>query len=203
MAENNFVNLFSLSYDAINGMNKKDLFDHTENLKRKVVVGNDIQGLFNQISKLSQNVNHRVTAKEKLSSELFIVRNANQNLQNRIINQNSYPNQNRRKNLEITGISNEFSDPNLEETVIGICKDYGIDVNPLDTEGCHRLPLGRNATNTTKRGIVKLPTENTLKLCFSKKRTLTRKVRLFLATRCVLMLLWGKCIELLRNGQVN
>ena len=193
MAENNFVNLFSLSYDAINGMNKKDLFAHTENLKRKVVVGNDIQGLFNQISKLSQNVNHRVTAKEKLSSELFIVRNANQNLQNRIINQNSYPNQNRRKNLEITGISNEFSDPNLEETVIGICKDYGIDVNPLDTEECHRLPLGRNATNTTKRGIVKLPTENTLKLCFSKKRTLTRKVRLFLATRCVLII--GCCGE--------
>ena len=193
MAENNFVNLFSLSYDAINGMNKKDLFDHTENLKRKVVVGNDIQGLFNQISKLSQNVNHRMTAKDKLSSELFIVRNANQNLQNRIINQNSYPNQNRRKNLEITGISNEFSDPNLEETVIGICKDYGIDVNPLDTEGCHRLPLGRNATNTTKRGIVKLPTENTLKLCFSKKRTLTRKVRLFLATRCVLII--GCCGE--------
>ena len=38
IAENNFVNLFSLSYDAINGMNKKDLFDHTENLKRKVVI---------------------------------------------------------------------------------------------------------------------------------------------------------------------
>ena len=52
MAENNFVNLFSLSYDAINGMKKKDLVDHIENLKGKVVFGNDIQGLFNQISKL-------------------------------------------------------------------------------------------------------------------------------------------------------
>ena len=27
MAENNFVNLFNLSYDAINGMKKKDLID--------------------------------------------------------------------------------------------------------------------------------------------------------------------------------
>ena len=27
MAENNFVNLFNLSYDAINGMKKKDLVD--------------------------------------------------------------------------------------------------------------------------------------------------------------------------------
>ena len=86
MAENNFVNLFSLSYDAINGMKKKDLADHIENLKRKVVVGNDIQGLFNQISKLSENVDRLVTANEKLNSELLIARNVNQNLQNRIIN---------------------------------------------------------------------------------------------------------------------
>ena len=56
MAENNFVNLFSLSYDAINEMKKKDLVDHIENLKGKLVVGNDIQGLFNQIFKLSENV---------------------------------------------------------------------------------------------------------------------------------------------------
>ena len=54
MGENNLVNLFSLSYDAINGMNKKDLVGHIENLKGKVVVGNDIQGLFNQISKLQR-----------------------------------------------------------------------------------------------------------------------------------------------------
>ena len=52
----------------------------------KVVVGNDIQGLFNQISKLSENVDCLVTANEKLNSELLIVRNVNQNLQNRIIN---------------------------------------------------------------------------------------------------------------------
>ena len=25
----------------------------------------------------------------------------------------------------------------------------------MDTEGCHRLPIGRNTTNTTKRVIVK------------------------------------------------
>ena len=56
MTEHNFINLFSLSYDAINGMKKNDLVDHIENLKGKVVVGNDIQGLFNQISKFSENV---------------------------------------------------------------------------------------------------------------------------------------------------
>ena len=41
MTENSFVNLFSLSYDAINGMKKKDLVDHIENVKGKLV-GNDI-----------------------------------------------------------------------------------------------------------------------------------------------------------------
>ena len=126
MAENCLVNLFSLSYDAINGMKKKDLVDHIDNLNGKVVVGNDIQGLFNQISKLSENVDRFVTANGKLNSELLIVRNVNQSLQNRIINlekqQSKLEQYNRRNNIEITGISNEVSNKNLEETVIGICK---------------------------------------------------------------------------------
>ena len=126
MAENCLVNLFSLSYDAINGMKKKDLVDHIDNLNGKVVIGNDIQGLFNQISKLSENVDRFVTANGKLNSELLIVRNVNQNLQNRIINlekqQSKLEQYNRRNNIEITGISNEVSNKNLEETVIGICK---------------------------------------------------------------------------------
>ena len=131
MAENNFVNLFSLSYDAINGMKKKDLIDHIENLKEKVEVGNDIQGLFNQISKLSENV----TTNLKLNSELLIVRNINQNLANLEKQQSQSEQYNRRNNVEIYEISNEVSDQNLEETVIGFCNDSGIDVNPLDIKG--------------------------------------------------------------------
>ena len=138
MAENNFVNLFGLLYDAINGMKKKNLVDHIENLKVKVVIGNNIQGLFNQISKLSQNVDYLVTANEKLNSELLIVRNASQNLQNRIMNleiqQFKSEQYNRRNIVEISGILNEVSDKNIEEITIGICKDFGIDVNPLDIE---------------------------------------------------------------------
>ena len=85
MVENNFVNSVYL-YDTISGMKKKDLVDHIENLKGKVVVGNDIQGLFNQLSKLSENEDRLVIANEKLNSELLIVINVNQNLQNKIIN---------------------------------------------------------------------------------------------------------------------
>ena len=47
------------------------------NLKGKVVVGNDIQSLYNQISKLSENVDRLVTANDELKSELLIVRNVN------------------------------------------------------------------------------------------------------------------------------
>ena len=131
-------------------MKKRDLVDRIENLKGKVVVGNDIQGLFNQISKLSEHVDRFVTANTKLNSELLIVRNVNQDFQNGIINlekQQSKSEQcSRRSNVEISEISSEVSDQILEETVIGICRDSGIDINSLDIEGCHRLPPGRNET---------------------------------------------------------
>ena len=62
------------------------IVDHIENLTGKIVVGKEILGLFYQNSKLSENVDRLVTANEKLNSELLIVRNVNQNLQNRITN---------------------------------------------------------------------------------------------------------------------
>ena len=82
------------------------------------MVGNDIQGLFNQISNLSEDVDRLVTANEKFNIELLIVRNVNQNLQNRIVNlekpQSKSEQCNRRNNVEISGISNDISNQNLE-----------------------------------------------------------------------------------------
>ena len=86
MAQNSFANLFSLSHDAINGKKKKDLVDHIQNSKRKDIVGNDIKGLYNQISKLSENVDCLEIANEKLNSELLMIINVNQNFQKRKIN---------------------------------------------------------------------------------------------------------------------
>ena len=209
MAENGFLNLFSLSYDATNGMKKKDLVDHIENLKGKVVVGNDIQGLFDQISKLSENVDRLVTANDKLNSELLIVRNVNQNLQNRIINlekqQSKSEQYNRRNNVEISGISNVVSDQNLEETVIGIFKDSGIDVYSLDIEGCHRLPLERNATNTNKRVIMKFVNRKHSEAILPHTKDTIKKSKVFVShSLCpYYRFLWEKCEELQRNGRVN
>ena len=88
------------------------------------MIGNDIQGLYNQISRLSENVDRLATANGKLNSELLIVRNVNPNLQTRKINlekqQSKLEQYNRRNNFEISGISKEVSDQNLEQTVIGM-----------------------------------------------------------------------------------
>ena len=65
-----FVNSFSLSNDVINGMNKKYVVDHIENLKGKVVAGSNIKSLYHQISELSENVDCLVTANKKLNRVL-------------------------------------------------------------------------------------------------------------------------------------
>ena len=51
----------------------------------------------------------------------------------------------RRNNVELSGIPNSICDEDLENTVINICKESGIDVDARDIEGCHRLPLSRNS----------------------------------------------------------
>ena len=42
-------------------------------------------------------------------------------------------------NVEITCISNDVPDENLEGKVIDICEAAGIDLKPYDIEGCYRL----------------------------------------------------------------
>ena len=118
---------------------------------------------------------------EKLSSELLIAGNVNQNLQNRIVNlekqQSKSEQYNRCNNDEISEISNELSDQNLEETVI--LKDFGIEVNVLDIQGCHRVPFGRNATNTTKRVMVKLVNRKHSEAMLQRKKDINKKSKVF------------------------
>ena len=98
-----------------------------------------------------------MTANKKLNKELLIVRTVNQNLENKIINlekqQWKSEQHNKRNNVEIPRILNKVSDQNFEQIVIKICKDSGIDVNPLDNEGGHNLPLVGNETNTNKETL--------------------------------------------------
>ena len=60
-----------------------------------------------------------------------------------------------RNNIEISGIPIRIPDEDLENTIISICKDSGVEIDPKDIEGCHRLPLSRNSRGQDKRVIVK------------------------------------------------
>ena len=40
---------------------------------------------------------------------------------------------------------------NLEKVVIDICDNSGMEIEPKDIEGCHRLPVSRYMRNSNKR----------------------------------------------------
>ena len=86
MASNDYVNLFYLTSDAINAIKKKDLVDYIEKMKGKVVADNKIQNLCSEIANLSDNVKSLVSTNERLTSELTVVKNVNNILENRIVN---------------------------------------------------------------------------------------------------------------------
>ena len=60
----------------------------------------------------------------------------------------------RRNNVAVSDISNKLSDENIEEKVIEIFKEVGIDLKPYDV--CHRLTSEPVNTSTSKRVIVKI-----------------------------------------------
>ena len=133
-ADKDYVNLFDLTYDAINAIKKKDLVEYIEKMKGKVVADNQIQNLYNKIANLSDNVKSLVSTNERLNSELTIVKNVDNVLKNRIVNLEKELSKNeqygRRNNVEISGIPNQISDQDLKENIVKICKDSDI---------CHRL----------------------------------------------------------------
>ena len=62
MAGNDYVNLFGLTYDDINGIKKKELVDYIKKLKGEV---------------LAENVKSLLNTHERLTSELMVVKNVN------------------------------------------------------------------------------------------------------------------------------
>ena len=96
---------------------------------------------------------------KKLQSNIAIVKNVNNKLEEKIVylekNQAKGEQYSCRNNVEISGIPNSIPDKDLENTVISICKDSGVEIDPKDVEGCHRLPLSRSRRGQDKRVIVK------------------------------------------------
>ena len=208
MAGKYYVNLFDLPYDAINAIKKKDLVDYIEKMKGKVVADNQIQNLCNEITNLFDNVNSLVSTNERLTSELSIVKKVNNVLENRIVNLEQKLSKNeqygRRNNVEISEISNQIPDQDLEENVVKICKDSDISISPMDIEGCDKLPLGRNSINTTRRVIVKFVNGKHSEAMLQRKKGNSKNM--VFVTHSLYpyyCFLWGKCKDLQRNGRIS
>ena len=91
-------------------------------MKGKVVIDSDVKDSCYQVEKLTECVNLVMSAGEKISRDLIIVKNTNTNFENSILAleklQTNTEQYDRRYNIEIP---NEVVDKNIEHTVIRIC----------------------------------------------------------------------------------
>ena len=139
------TNILYLSESALNSLKTSVLVQKIVDLKGKVIVDTDLHKLSDQIHKLTEAIDRISLENRKLTTELFITKNVNSRLQERIMNleQNQAKGEqySRRNNVELSGISNSICDVDLENTVINICKESRIDVGARDIEGCHQLSV--------------------------------------------------------------
>ena len=115
--------------------------------------------------------------------------------------------------MEISVIPNTIPDNDPENTVISICRDSGVEIEPKDIEGCHRLPLSRNSRGQDKRVIVKFVNRKHSEALLRDKKRISSKSfnhlnvpdKFFVSVSLCpyYRYIWGKCKDLQRQGQVN
>ena len=143
---------------------------------------------------------------EKISSQFIVVKKVNALLEKRVIesekSQAKAEQYSRRSNVEISGIPHEILDNNLEDKVIDIYKDAGIEIGHMDIEGCHRLPLSRNNAGGTKRVIVKFVNRKHSEDVLRLKKIISSRSKVFISNSLCpyYRYLWDKCKELQRRG---
>ena len=141
------TNLLTLSKSAINAIKKPELVQKIIPLKERLSWILIYQNRCNQISKLNDTISQLHCTNEKIRSELAVLKNINTKMEERIIklekNQAKSEQHSWRNNIELSGIPNVIPEDNLEKVLIDICHDSGLEVQPKDIEGCHRLPASR------------------------------------------------------------
>ena len=120
---------------------------------------------------------------------------------------------NRHNCVEFSGIPDAINNNKLEEIVIKTCKHVNIDVSETDTEAFHRLPISRNATNVSKRVIVKFVNQKHTESILSKKFTLSstdfselninNKLYVNLTLSPYYRYLWGQCKDLQKRKLIH
>ena len=150
-----------------------------------------------------------MTENEKISSQLMVVSSSNTllvtcvtELEKQQANMEQYS---RRNNVEVSGISNEVSDENLEKKVIDICKESGIVLNLYDIEACHRPPSGHVNTSNSKHVIVKLASRKHSEAMLHLKKSINSCSSIDITNSLCpyYPFLLGKCKELQRKGLIN
>ena len=130
------TSILNLSELVLNSLKKSYLVQKILDLKGKVIVDTDLHKLSNQIHKLTEVIDQISSENRKLASELVITKNVNSRLEERIINleknQVKGEQYSRRNHVELSGIPNSICNEDLENTVINICKESGIDVDALE-----------------------------------------------------------------------
>ena len=124
IAVNDYVNLLDLTYNAFNAIKKKVLVDYIEKIKGKVVADKQIQKLCSEIANLSDNFNERLTRK------MMVTKNVNNILEIRNVNLEKHLSKNeqygRRNNVEISDVSSEIPNQDLEKKVTKMCKESDV-----------------------------------------------------------------------------
>ena len=170
-----------------------------------------------KIERLTESMNQIVGENKKLQSDITIVKNVNRKLEDKIVylekNQAKGEQYSRRNNVEIPGIPNSIPDNDLENAVISICRDSGVEIDPKDIKCYHRLPLSRNSKGQDERMIVKFVNrKHSEALLRDKKRISSKsfnhlnvlnKVFVSVSLCPYYRYIWGKCKDLQRQGQVN
>ena len=173
------TNLLTLSESAINAIKKPELLQKIIALKGKVIVDSDISNLCNQLSKLNDTISHLHSINKKIRSKLAVVKNVNPKLEERIIslekNQAKSEQYSRPNNIELSSIPNDIPENNLEKVIVDTCHGSGLEIEPKDIEGCHRLTVSRYSRNSNKRVITKVVNRQHPAALLRNKKTISSK----------------------------
>ena len=208
------TNIWNLSESALKSLKKSDSIQKILDLIGKVVIDADLHKLCEKVERLTESMNQIVAENKKLQSQIAVVKNINRKLEDKIVylekNQAKRKQYSRRNNVEISVIPNSIPDKDLENTVIRICSDSGLEIDPKHIEGCYRLPLSRNSRGQDKRVIVKLVNRKHSQALLETKNGLVVRPLIiwmspikFLSRHHFARYIWVKCKDLQRQGQVN
>ena len=112
---------------------------------------NTLLSRFDELSKELLNVKDVIIKNLQVENERL--RDKVSNLESKVvsleINQNMLEQYGRRNNIEVSGIPDSVGDNDLEEKVISVFANVGIEVKSNDIEACHRIGKSRNSSKKT------------------------------------------------------